>query len=223
MMNIQITKASNFEFKSIDLPGSKSESNRALIIQALAKEKITIEHLSNSEDTLIISNALTSNEPEINCMQSGAALRFLTAYYASQEGQERILTGSARLKERPMKPLIDALRNLGADIQYLEQEGYAPVKILGKKLQCKDVLKLDTELSSQFLTALLMIAPEVENGLRIEYNSELNSKPYVLMTIQMMQKAGIKVIQKNNLVHIPTQKYKKTSYQIESDWSAASY
>ncbi len=223
MTSIKINKASVFEFKSIDLPGSKSESNRALIIQALAKENIEIKNLSNSEDTDIISDALKTSNTEIDCKQSGAALRFLTAYFACKSGEERVLTGSSRLKERPIKPLVDALKLLGAEIHYLENEGFAPIKINGKKLSCKEPIELETSLSSQFLSALLLISTEIEHGLKVEYDTELNSKPYVMMTIQMLEKSGIKVIQKNNLIHIPQQKHKKTNYQIESDWTAASY
>ncbi len=212
-----------FNNSSIQLPGSKSESNRALVMQALAEEPIRINNLSTADDTKIIQDALQGNASIIDCEHSGAALRFLCAYFSIQPKKEIILTGSQRLKERPLKILVDALKELGAHIEYLEKQGYAPIKIKGKELVSHSYINIQGDVSSQFISALLMIAPKIKNGLQLHIQNELISAPYLHMTMDMMHQAKIHIIKNDQSIIIPEQEYGQTTFQIESDWSAASY
>jgi 3-phosphoshikimate 1-carboxyvinyltransferase len=223
METMQISKPENFNAAKIVLPGSKSESNRALILQALSTESIQISNLSNSEDTNIIQQAVSDEASVIDCHQSGAALRFLTAYFACQKNKTIILTGSQRLKERPLKILIDALIELGADIEYLEKTGYAPIKIKGKELISHQPITIQANVSSQFISALLMIAPKVKNGLQLHLENNIISAPYLKMTMQMMREAKIHIIENNESIIVPEQEYQACNIRVESDWSAASY
>jgi 3-phosphoshikimate 1-carboxyvinyltransferase len=224
MTSILLPKSQTVESKVIELPGSKSETNRAYIIKALAQAPVNISNASLSEDSEIIREAtILEDVQEVDCKHSGTALRFLCAYFASLEGCEVNLFGSARLHERPLKPLVDALRKMGADITYLQEEGFAPINIKGKKLNTTAILSVDSTLSSQFLSALLLIAPNINGGLKIQYEPDMNSRSYVLMTMAMMKEAGIKIIEKDNFIHIPPQTYKACTLNIEGDWSAASY
>lgn len=212
-----------FHSKRIELPGSKSESNRALILQALSDEPIQIHNLSSADDTRIIHNALQGDSTLIDCEHSGAALRFLCAYFSILNNREIILTGSQRLKERPLKILVDALKELGAHIEYLEKQGYAPIKIKGKELVSHSYLNIQGDVSSQFISALLMIAPKIKNGLQLHIQNELISAPYLHMTMNMMHQAKIHIIKNDNSIIVPEQEYEGVQFQIESDWSAASY
>ena len=220
---MRITKPETFNTTEILLPGSKSESNRALIIKALCEEEITIQNLSNSDDTNIIADALLTKQSVIDCEQSGAALRFLCAYFATIKNNTVILTGSQRLKERPLKVLIDALKELGAEIEYLEKVGYAPIKITGKELVSHQAINIQANISSQFISALLMIAPKVKNGLQLHLENEVISAPYLKMTMQMMHQAKIHIIENDKSIIIPEQEYQACNINIEADWSAASY
>ena len=194
-------KAIKSKFKlKIQLPASKSISNRLLIMQALADEQITIHNLSDSDDTQVLQKALSS-EKEINIGHAGTAMRFLTAYLATQEG-EYILTGSERMQNRPIKILVDALRQIGADIQYVNKEGFPPLKITGKKL-VDDHVSLAGDTSSQYISALMLIAPSLPNGLTIELKGKVISRPYISMTLNLMQEykiGGIPVVDKDNFL-----------------------
>lgn len=206
---------------TIDLPASKSLSNRALIIRTLSGNDFEIENLSEAEDTKILLNALSSNEKTIDVGAAGTSMRFLTAYFAVSE-EEKILTGTERMKQRPIAPLVDALKIVGADIQYLENTGFPPIKINGKKLTRNEV-EVDGTISSQFLSALLMIAPVLENGLKINIKENLVSKPYAKMTIALMKHFGVSVSWKKNTIEIQHQKYIPLPYKVEPDWSAAAF
>ncbi len=218
-----ISRPVTFPITELSLPGSKSESNRALIIQGLSSEKISIENLSDADDTKIIKNAVQGNDMIIDCMHSGAALRFLCAYFSIQQGREVILTGSQRLKERPLKILVDALKELGAQIEYLEKNGYAPIKIKGKELISHAPINIQADVSSQFISALLMIAPKIKNGLQLHLENKIISAPYLNMTMDMMHQAKVHIILNEESIIVPEQEYEACEYYIEPDWSAASY
>ncbi|MGE0635732.1 MAG: 3-phosphoshikimate 1-carboxyvinyltransferase [Bacteroidia bacterium] len=211
---------------TINLPASKSLSNRALIIRALTgkdfePDSYRVENLSEAEDTKILLNAIQSTDKTIDVGAAGTAMRFLTAYFAVSEG-EKILTGTERMKQRPIAPLVEALKVLGADIEYLENAGFPPISIKGKRLSENEV-EVDGTISSQFLSALLMIAPVLENGLRITIKGNLVSKPYAEMTIALMKHFGISALWKENTIEIPHQKYIPLPYKVEPDWSAAAF
>ncbi len=206
---------------TINLPASKSLSNRALIIRALSEKHFEIENISEAEDTKILLNALASTEKTIDVGAAGTAMRFLTAYFAVGE-EEKILTGTERIKQRPIAPLVEALKILGAEIDYLENLGFPPIKIKGKRLT-KNEVEVDGSISSQFLSALLMIAPALVNGLKINIKGKLVSKPYAEMTIALMKHFGIPVSWKENTIEILHQNYIPKSYKVEADWSAAAF
>lgn len=205
----------------INLSGSKSISNRVLIIQALCESKFEIENLSSSQDTETMRRLLASKDLEQNAGHAGTTYRFLTAYYALT-GREVYLSGSERMHQRPIAPLVDALRSLGADIRYGDQEGYPPLQI--KKANIKgDKVKLAADVSSQFISALLLVAPSLPNGLQIELESEPISRPYIEMTLSIMTYFGIEYNWSELTINIEPQKYKAKDYYVESDWSSASY
>lgn len=206
----------------IQLPASKSISNRALIIYALTQNGIVPKNLADCDDTSVMIKALNSADELVDIMAAGTSMRFLTAYYATQEGT-KIMTGTERMQNRPIHLLVEALRKLGADIEYVKNEGFPPLKINGKKLQGGD-LSLDGSISSQFITALLLIGPTLEKGLSLELKGEIASKPYIDMTLALMNQCGAsaKWISANKL-EVKPQPYKPTQVLVESDWSAASY
>jgi len=207
---------------SITIPGSKSESNRLLVLQSLYAN-LTINNLSNSDDTQSLINGLKVINGIVDVHHAGTAMRFLTAYYASIEGSRITLTGSRRMKERPIKILVDALRDLGAEITYLKNEGYPPLKIVGKKLNNSSV-KISSEVSSQYITALMLVAPSLSNGLNIELNGDITSSPYIEMTLEMLQKIGVTCSFSNNKIVVkPIKKINDITVKVESDWSSASY
>ncbi|MCG3166714.1 MAG: 3-phosphoshikimate 1-carboxyvinyltransferase [Bacteroidia bacterium] len=211
---------------TIHLPASKSLSNRALIIRALSgkdfePDSYRVENLSEAEDTKILLSAIQSSDKIIDVGAAGTAMRFLTAYFAISEG-EKILTGTERMKQRPIAPLVEALKVLGADIEYLENTGFPPIGIKGKRLTENEV-EVDGSISSQFLSALLMIAPALENGLIITVKGNLVSKPYAKMTIALMKHFGVSVLWKDNRIEIPHQNYIPQPYTVEADWSAAAF
>lgn len=215
------TTRNNFD-KKIIITGSKSESNRLLILQKLF-DKLQINNLSYADDTLILQKSLRSEDSNIDVHHAGTAMRFLTAYYSSIKDREFILTGSYRMQQRPVKILVDALISIGADITYLKNEGYPPIKIKGKELK-KDFLSIKANVSSQYISALLLIAPSLKNGLKIELIGEQTSTPYIKMTLSLLKQIGIKNHWNNNIIQIfPKKEIKKTTIIVESDWSAASY
>jgi 3-phosphoshikimate 1-carboxyvinyltransferase len=175
----------------ISLPFSKSESNRALIINALSGNVCTIENLSDADDTVLLKRLLSSNSNEINCENAGTVLRFLTTYYCITQ-QEKIITGNERMQQRPIGKLVDALKTLGADITYLKEDGFPPVKVKPAALNKTNKVIIDASESSQFVSALMMMAPILNKGLEIALTGEVSSQPYIAMTAQMMQQAGIK-------------------------------
>jgi 3-phosphoshikimate 1-carboxyvinyltransferase len=207
----------------IFLDGSKSISNRLLIIQALCEETILIDHISTSDDTRILQDLLHQKENQnYNVGSAGTAFRFLTAYFAFKEGTQTI-TGSERLKNRPIGTLVAALNTIGANIEYLEKEGFAPLSIKSPKNKILESVQLDGSISSQFISALCLVAPILPNGLSIKLENNLVSKSYILLTLQMMQHFGVQSVFKENVINISNQKYLGKSYYVESDWSAAAY
>jgi 3-phosphoshikimate 1-carboxyvinyltransferase len=206
---------------ALQLPASKSLSARALIINALSGRKASIENLSDSDDTNALVKAFSSDNQTVDIGAAGTAMRFLTAFFA-QTDNTRILTGSERMKNRPVKILVDALNFLGADIQYIEKQGFPPLKINGKKLRGGNV-SLDGGISSQYLSALMMIAPMMDNGLIINLEGNIISRPYIEMTVRLMEYFGVKTKIDGNTFFISPQNYLPRPYIVESDWSAASY
>lgn len=206
---------------TINLPASKSLSNRALIIRALSGKDFEIKNLSEAEDTKILLRSLDSTDKTIDVGAAGTAMRFLTAYFAINEG-EKILTGTERMKQRPIASLVDALKSLGAEIEYLDKTGFPPIKIKGKRLIKKEV-EIDGSISSQFLSGLLMIAPVLGNGLSINIKGNLVSRPYAEMTIGLMQHFGVSVSWTGNWIEILPQSYEAKPYEAEPDWSTAAF
>lgn len=206
----------------INITGSKSESNRLLLLQSLYPD-LKIENLSNSNDTRLMQSALQSMDREINIQHAGTAMRFLTAYFAIQPGREVLLTGSARMKERPIRILVEALQNLGADIQYAEAEGFPPLIINGKALQ-KSAIQLRADVSSQYISALMLIAPKLENGLSITLEGTVASAPYIRMTLDLLKSLGVAGGFEGQRIWIsPCSAVMPRHVTVESDWSSASY
>ena len=220
-MNYSIFHPTGIINGEINLPRSKSLSNRALIIHALNNKKFEIEHLSLSNDTIVLQRALNSKEKLINIEDAGTAMRFLTSYFSIQKS-ETILTGSDQMKKRPIGELVDSLRHLGADIEYLEKENYPPIKIIGKELNGGEI-NINSEVSSQFISSLLMIAPLLKNGIKINLQNDIVSKPYILMTLKMLNYFGIEYLFKDNSINISNQPYQLKNIKIENDWSAVAF
>ncbi|WP_372792575.1 3-phosphoshikimate 1-carboxyvinyltransferase [Lutibacter sp.] len=219
---LKINKVKNKVTGSIQITGSKSETNRLLVLQQFYPN-LKIENISNSDDSVLMQNALANTSNEINIGHAGTAMRFLTAYFSVKENSEIILTGSHRMKDRPIKILVDALTSLGADIQYLEKEGYPPLKISGKKLE-KGIVEIDGNVSSQYISALLLIAPTLKNGLQLKFIGDVTSVPYIKMTLKLLDSVGIthRWVDKTITVS-PKRKIKNKIIEVESDWSSASY
>jgi len=257
--NIILTKTGKSARGTIQLTGSKSECNRALIIEALSNGKVKVENISDAADAVllagilrqsaVVSGQLAVDSPEVvvgtdelheveeinyelstinhepktvNIGPAGTAMRFLTAYYAIGN-EEIILTGSERMKQRPIGVLVDALRELGAEIDYEEQEGYPPIKLKGSFEQRTRKISIKGNISSQYITALLLIAVKLPFGLELHIEGELTSRPYVEMTLAMLKEANILHTWEANVISIPNQEFATTSLHIEPDWSAASY
>ena len=208
--------------KAIFISGSKSESNRMLILQKLFRE-INIHNLSDSDDTHHLQAALSSQDAEINVGHAGTAMRFLTAFFAIQQKRTTILSGSERMHQRPIKVLVEALRALGAEISYLGNEGFPPLKITGKQLT-KDQVKINGNISSQYISALLLIAASLPNGLRVELVGEITSIPYINMTLSLLNQIGITTSFEGQIIQVnPFEEANKHTIEVESDWSSASY
>jgi 3-phosphoshikimate 1-carboxyvinyltransferase len=228
-MDIKIQKSSiKNRQSSIAITGSKSESNRLLLLKALYPN-IDIRNVSNSDDSILMQKALqtsisTSNSILVDIHHAGTAMRFLTAYFSIQEGRETILTGSSRMKERPIKILVDALRSIGADIEYTENDGFPPLKIKGKKLT-ESKVSLKANVSSQYISALLLIASRLENGLELTLDGKITSVPYIKMTLSLLEEVGITTKFKDNKIEVKPQSasLKSKTCTVESDWSSASY
>lgn len=221
-MNFRLNHTSKDIIGDIQITGSKSESNRALILQALYPT-ISLSNLSNSDDTVVLQKALSVKEGTVDIHHAGTAMRFLTAYLASQEGVEVVLTGSSRMQERPIKLLVNALKDLGADISYLEKEGFPPLKITGKKLH-KSSVTVQANISSQYISALMLIGASLPNGLDINLKGLVTSAPYINMTLELLHYFGIEAQFEGQLITIqPKKKIEPRTFEIESDWSSASY
>ncbi len=210
------------EIPVITVPGSKSESNRLLILKGIFSN-VTIYNLSNSDDTICLQNGIEKIEGTVDIHHAGTAMRFLTAFFASRNGVEVVLTGSERMQERPIKVLVDALKYLGAEIDYLKNDGYPPIKIIGKELKVNSVT-LKANISSQFISALMLIAPSLKNGLAINLIGEITSVPYIEMTLNLLRKVGIHGTFSNNKIEInPALNISNCVINVESDWSSVSY
>ena len=212
---------------TIEISGSKSISNRLLILSHLFENTIMIENLSNSQDTQLLQEALSSDAEIIDIHHAGTAMRFLTSYFSLQEGRTTVLTGSERMKERPIGSLVDALRYLGADITYVEKEGFPPLKIIGKRLD-KSSVSIPANISSQFISSLLLVGSKLENGLEIHLEGKITSRPYLEMTLKILRSIGLGTQWEGQIIKIfPNIQSEKNSQIIkcitESDWSSASY
>ena len=208
--------------EEIIISGSKSESNRLLILQNLFPE-VSLENLSDSDDSVHLKNALSSEDELINIGHAGTAMRFLTSYFAINEGREIILTGSERMQNRPIEVLVNALKDLGAKISYEDKIGYPPIRIKGAKIE-KNKVQINGNVSSQYISSLLLIASKLENGLEIELLGEVTSVPYIKMTLSLLNEIGIETIFNENVIKVsPNNLIKKQTLVVESDWSSASY
>ena len=222
-MRLQLSgPPSNLLNASIKITGSKSESNRLLLLQALYPE-ISIKNISNSDDAGVMQKGRSISNGEVDIHHAGTAMRFLTGYFASQEGKEVILTGSPRMQERPIKVLVEALQDLGAQISYQNKQGYPPLHIKGRKIS-KHKVRLPANVSSQYISALLLIAPSLENGLELELVGEITSVPYIKMTLELLRQLGIENTFQGNLIKVqPKEKIAPITMVVESDWSSVSY
>lgn len=219
-----ISKSRLNSSQTIQISGSKSISNRLLILESLFSN-IKIGNLSNSQDTQLLRRALSSESETIDIHHAGTAMRFLTSYFSIQEGKTTILTGSGRMKERPIKNLVTALKSLGAEIEYLENDGFPPLKITGKKINQSKV-DVPANISSQFITSLLLIAGKLKNGLEINLIGEVTSRSYIEMTLDILTRFGIKNSFVGNTINVESLINNHSStiyYEVESDWSSASY
>lgn len=221
-MNLKLDHISNIENKTLQITGSKSETNRLLILQALYPS-ISIENVSNSDDSVLMQKALRSTDTIVDIHHAGTAMRFLTAYFAIKNGKETVLTGSKRMKERPIKILVEALQQLGCEITYENEKGYPPIKIQGKNPTIKSV-SLQANVSSQYISALMLIASKLPSGLEILLEGKVTSVPYINMTLSLLSDAGIEGNYENNKITINHHKevFPK-NIVVESDWSSASY
>ncbi|MFY8188190.1 MAG: 3-phosphoshikimate 1-carboxyvinyltransferase [Flavobacterium sp.] len=227
-MQIHLSKSNVLKNSELTLSGSKSETNRLLLLQALFSN-ISIENASKSDDAEVMDRILqnfqlsNSNFQLFDVHHAGTAMRFLTAYFAQNEGCEVVLTGSNRMKERPIQILVDALNDLGADISYLEKEGFPPIKIKGKKLN-KSQVSLKANVSSQYISALLMISPKLEHGLELTLEGEITSLPYIQMTLALLNEMCVETFFDENAISVkPKSTIQDVKFVIESDWSSASY
>ncbi len=229
-MNLQISTVpqGTIDNALLNITGSKSETNRLLLLQALFTN-ITLENTSNSDDSEVMSKALANSQLTIDNLQlidihhAGTAMRFLTAYFAVSEGSEVILTGSQRMQERPIKVLVEALEQLGAKITYEKEVGYPPIRIIGQKITSSRV-SIPANVSSQYISALLLVAPKLQNGIEITLVGEITSVPYIKMTLALLNDLDIKTSFEGNVITVyPKQEVASTVITVESDWSSASY
>nr|MBC8397091.1 3-phosphoshikimate 1-carboxyvinyltransferase [Flavobacteriales bacterium] len=222
-MSLIIDKSSILSGSFLSITGSKSESNRLLILKALYPN-ITILNLSKSDDTNVLKKALTSNSNTVDIHHAGTAMRFLTAFFAISKSDDIILTGSNRMQNRPIKILVDALNSIGADIKYLNKNGYPPIRIRGKEFKT-NLISLDSNVSSQYISALLLIGSSLKNGLEVNLKGQITSKPYMMMTLSLLNQLGVLYSFKDNVIKINrfNDLGVKKIIKVESDWSSASY
>ncbi|MEO1053440.1 MAG: 3-phosphoshikimate 1-carboxyvinyltransferase [Bacteroidota bacterium] len=222
MSKLHIPKVSQIRTTAIQLPSSKSISNRALIINALAGGQSNIDNLSEARDTKTMLKLLNSQETELDVLDAGTTMRFLTAYLTSTN-QQKVLTGTPRMQERPIKILVDALKQIGGEISYIKNEGYPPMRIDGLPTQKSSQIKISGDVSSQYISALLMIAPTLPEGLTLEITGKIGSRPYIEMTLAMMKHFGVTSSWEDNRITIAPQSYTSVPFDVEPDWSGASY
>jgi 3-phosphoshikimate 1-carboxyvinyltransferase len=221
-MNLQLQSAICNLKSQIKITGSKSETNRLLLLQALFPN-ITLDNTSNSDDSEVMQKALKGNDVIVDIHHAGTAMRFLTAYFAVNEGREVVLTGSSRMKERPIKVLVEALQQLGAQISYENEEGYPPIRIKGQKITANKV-NIPANVSSQYISALLLIAPKLENGIELTLVGEITSIPYIKMTLALLNDLNIQTSFEGNVIKVfPKPEVESKVMTVESDWSSASY
>ncbi|WP_299244362.1 3-phosphoshikimate 1-carboxyvinyltransferase [uncultured Aquimarina sp.] len=221
-MNLELKHISNIKSNTLQITGSKSETNRLLILQSLYPE-IEIDNVSNSDDSQLMQSALASKDELVDIHHAGTAMRFLTAYFAVQKGRQTILTGSKRMQERPIKILVEGLKQLGCDISYEKEEGFPPIKIIGKD-PISNRVSLAANVSSQYISALMLIASSLSDGLEIVLEGKVTSVPYIEMTLSLLKDVGVTGSFKNNVISIkPVKVVSPKLTVVESDWSSASY
>ena len=220
--SILLKKTSQLKTTFIQIPGSKSESNRVLILMALSGKYSSITNLSTARDTRTLRSLLNNNDEVQNVHDAGTTMRFLTAYYAITR-QRKVLTGTLRMQERPISILVDALRQIGCEISYLNKTGYPPIRTSGFNQQKSAFVSIPGNVSSQYISALIMVAPLLPKGLSIELTTKTSSKPYIEMTLSLISQFGVTYNWKNQVITIPGQDIAHTNITIEPDWSGASY
>ena len=223
-MNLKLSTNSQYiiDNSQLNITGSKSETNRLLLLKALFPN-ITLANTSNSDDSEVMQKALAGNDEIVDIHHAGTAMRFLTAYFAVNEGREVVMTGSSRMQERPIKILVETLAQLGVEISYLKEEGYPPIKIKGKKVTASKV-NLAANVSSQYISALLLVASKLENGLELTLEGEITSIPYIKMTLALLKDLGIQTSFEGNVIKVyPKEAVETREMIVESDWSSASY
>src|SRR5690554_775520 len=221
-MNIRIQSNQTKFQKQITITGSKSESNRSLLLRALYPD-LTIANLSNSDDSVVMEKGLEITNGTVDIHHAGTAMRFLTAFFAVKPGAEVILTGSKRMTERPIEILVEALRQLGAEISYEKDQGYPPIKIKGKRIT-QNKVTLAANISSQYISALLLVAPSLDKGLILELEGKITSVPYIRMTLSLLEELGVQTKFEGNTITVkPLKSSPEKQLVVESDWSSASY
>ncbi len=218
---IEIKKLPVIKTCKILVPASKSESNRALIIRAIAG-KGEVKNLSRARDTQTMEKLLKSKDHTLDVIDAGTTMRFLTAYLAFK-GNDRIITGTPRMCDRPIGILVEALRQLGARIDYLEKDGYPPLRIKGFLSTGQSEIRMKGDVSSQYISAILMIGPLLEKGLDLELTGKISSRPYIDMTLGIMKQFGVSASSQGNKIHVPEGNYNETVFEVDPDWSGASY
>jgi len=222
MNQILLTHKATFSKTTIPLPSSKSESNRVLVIDALTEGENKIENLAEARDTQTMIRLLEKDPAIYDVLDAGTTMRFLTAY-AAVANKQKVMSGTDRMCERPIGILVDALREIGAEIHYLGVEGFPPLAVNGLPSQTSGRISVRGDVSSQYISALLMISPKLPRGLTLELTGKIGSRTYIEMTLQLMQYFGIQYSWEGNVINIQPQPYKPTTYKVESDWSGASY
>lgn len=223
-MNLKLSTNSQFTIddSQLNITGSKSETNRLLLLKALFPN-ITLANTSNSDDSEVMQKALAGNDEIVDIHHAGTAMRFLTAYFAVNEGREVVMTGSSRMQERPIKILVEALAQLGVEISYEKEVGYPPIRIKGKKVTASKVT-LAANVSSQYISALLLVAAKLENGLELTLEGEITSIPYIKMTLALLKDLEIQTSFEGNVIKVyPKESVESKEMVVESDWSSASY
>ena len=221
-MNLLLQTSQSDLQAQIAITGSKSETNRLLLLQALFPN-ITLANTSNSDDSEVMQKALKGNEEIVDIHHAGTAMRFLTAYFAVNQVREVVLTGSQRMTERPIKVLVEALQQLGAQISYENEDGYPPIRIKGQKITSNKV-SIPANVSSQYISALLLVSPKLENGIELTLVGEITSIPYIKMTLALLNDLNIQTRFEGNIIKVyPKQEVESKVMTVESDWSSASY